>query len=64
MRKGVPGVALYSASARGLARQKGLTVPQVALAYLFAQPLNTFALVGCETADEFRADAVLDGLRL
>lgn len=43
--------------ARGLAKQKGLTVPQVALAYLFAQPVNAFALVGSETADEFRANA-------
>jgi len=43
--------------ARQLAAERGLTVPQVALAYVLAQPLNLFALVGCETGDEFRAAA-------
>jgi aryl-alcohol dehydrogenase-like predicted oxidoreductase len=39
-----------------LAREKGLTVPQVALAYALHQPLEVFALVGCNTAEEFRAN--------
>ena len=39
-----------------LASEKGLTVPQVALAYVLAQPLEVFALVGCNTAEEFRAN--------
>jgi aryl-alcohol dehydrogenase-like predicted oxidoreductase len=40
-----------------LAREKGLTVPQVALAYVLAQPLKVFALVGCNTGEEFRVNA-------
>jgi aryl-alcohol dehydrogenase-like predicted oxidoreductase len=39
-----------------LAREKGLTVPQVALTYVLAQPLEVFALVGCNTGQEFRAN--------
>jgi aryl-alcohol dehydrogenase-like predicted oxidoreductase len=31
-------------------------VPQVALSYVLAQPLEVFALVGCNTAEEFRAN--------
>lgn len=40
-----------------LAKEKGVTVPQMALAYVINQPLNIFALVGCETDEEFRANA-------
>jgi aryl-alcohol dehydrogenase-like predicted oxidoreductase len=40
-----------------LAEEKGLTVPQIALAYVLNQPLNIFPLVGCRTPDEFRANA-------
>ena len=39
-----------------LAREKGLSVPQVALTYVLAQPLEVFALVGCNTGEEFRAN--------
>ncbi len=39
-----------------LAEEKGMTIPQIALAYVMSQPLNIFALVGCQTADEFRAN--------
>jgi aryl-alcohol dehydrogenase-like predicted oxidoreductase len=39
-----------------LAGEKGLTVPQVALAYALDQPLEVFALVGCNTGAEFRAN--------
>ncbi len=41
---------------RQLAREKGLTVPQVALAYVMSQPLNIFALVGCNGGAEFEAN--------
>jgi aryl-alcohol dehydrogenase-like predicted oxidoreductase len=44
--------------ARELAQQKGLTVPQVALAYVMNLPMNIFALVGCETSEEFAKNAV------
>jgi aryl-alcohol dehydrogenase-like predicted oxidoreductase len=39
--------------AQALAREKGVTAAQVALAYVLHQPLKLFALVGCETAAEF-----------
>lgn len=39
-----------------LAEQKGKTVPQIALAYVMAQPLNIFALVGCQNGSEFKAN--------
>lgn len=38
---------------RTLAREKGLSIPQVALAYVMSQPMNIFALVGCRTREEF-----------
>ncbi len=38
-----------------LAATKGLTIPQIAMAYVLHQPLNLFALVGSQTGDEFRA---------
>jgi aryl-alcohol dehydrogenase-like predicted oxidoreductase len=40
-----------------LAREKGLSVPQVALAYVLNYPLNVFALVGSMNAEEFRVNA-------
>jgi aryl-alcohol dehydrogenase-like predicted oxidoreductase len=50
--------------AGALAREKGLTVPQVALAYTLDQPLEVFALVGCNTGDEFRANVEASGVEL
>jgi aryl-alcohol dehydrogenase-like predicted oxidoreductase len=50
--------------ARALAQEKGLTVPQVALAYVLDQPLEFFALVGCNTGDEFRANVEAGGIEL
>ncbi len=41
---------------RALAAEKGLSVPQVALAYVMNQPLELFALVGCATPEEFQAN--------
>lgn len=37
-----------------LAREKGATVPQIAMAYVANTPLNLFALVGCCSGEEFR----------
>ena len=37
--------------ARTLAEERGLSVPQVALAYVLGQPLDVFALVGCHTGE-------------
>lgn len=42
--------------ARALAREKGVTLPQIALAYVMNQPLNIFALVGCQNGEEFKAN--------
>jgi aryl-alcohol dehydrogenase-like predicted oxidoreductase len=50
--------------AGALAREKGVTVPQVALAYALDQPLEVFALVGCNTGDEFRANVEASGIEL
>ena len=47
-----------------LAAQKSLTAPQIALAYVFNQPLNIFALVGCRTPEEFAANVEASDLTL
>ena len=39
-----------------LAQEKGLTVPQIALAYVMNQPLNIYALVGARSGEECRAN--------
>lgn len=39
--------------AREMAAAKGLSLPQVALAYSQNHPLNLFSLVGCRTVEEF-----------
>lgn len=41
-----------------LARQKNLTIPQIAMSYVLNQPLNLFALVGSQSGAEFRANTV------
>ena len=47
--------------AETLANERGATVPQIALAYVLRQPLDIFALVGCQTGAEFAANvAALD----
>ena len=50
--------------AQRLAEERGLTVAQVALAYVLCQPLNLFALVGAFSAAEFAADVEAGTLRL
>lgn len=45
-----------------IAEQKGATVPQVALSFLFHQGLDLYALVGSATADELQAN--IDALDL
>jgi aryl-alcohol dehydrogenase-like predicted oxidoreductase len=50
--------------AQQLAQEKGLSVTQIAMAYVFSVPLNIFALVGCQTAEEFRANHVASELKL
>ena len=36
------------------ARERGVTVPQLALAYILDSPLNAFPIVGAANGDEFR----------
>jgi aryl-alcohol dehydrogenase-like predicted oxidoreductase len=43
--------------AQALGREKGLSAAQIALAYILNQPLNLFALVGCQTAAEYAENA-------
>jgi aryl-alcohol dehydrogenase-like predicted oxidoreductase len=50
--------------ARQLAEQSGVTVSQIALAYVLSQPLEIFALVGCQTGAEFRENAEACEIRL
>jgi aryl-alcohol dehydrogenase-like predicted oxidoreductase len=50
--------------AQTLAAEKGLTVTQIAGAYVLNQPLNAFALVGCATPDEFRLNHEASELKL
>jgi aryl-alcohol dehydrogenase-like predicted oxidoreductase len=47
-----------------LAAERGLTVPQLALAYVLAQPLELFALVGSESGEEFAANVAAGAVRL
>jgi len=39
--------------AEQLAAEKGLSLPQIALAFTLSQPLNIFALTGCKSGAEF-----------
>lgn len=39
-----------------LAERKGMSIPQIATAYVTNHPLDIFAIVGCGTVDEFRAN--------
>lgn len=39
-----------------LAEEKGLSIPQLATAYVMSHPLNIFALVGCRTPEEFKSN--------
>ena len=44
------------ARAEAMAAEKGLSLAQLALAYVFAMGFNLFALVGCANRDEFAAN--------
>lgn len=50
--------------ARRLGAERGLTIPQVALAFVLSQPLNVFALVGSENAEELAANAAASAVQL
>jgi aryl-alcohol dehydrogenase-like predicted oxidoreductase len=50
--------------AQQLAAEKGLSLPQLALAYVFSQPLELYALVGCASGAEFAANLAASRIRL
>jgi len=47
-----------------LGERYGLSIPQVAMAYIMSQPLDVYALVGCRTGDEFGMNAAVLGQKL
>jgi aryl-alcohol dehydrogenase-like predicted oxidoreductase len=47
-----------------LGERYGLSIPQVAMAYVMSQPLDVYALVGCRTGDEFAMNAAVLGQKL
>jgi aryl-alcohol dehydrogenase-like predicted oxidoreductase len=50
--------------AEALAAEKGATVPQVALAFIFEQPLDVYAIVASRSREEFAANAAALDLSL
>lgn len=46
------------------AEEKGMTVPQIATAYVLNQPLNIYALVGAASRDEFKDNLAACDLNL
>jgi aryl-alcohol dehydrogenase-like predicted oxidoreductase len=50
--------------AKQLAAKKGVSLPQLALAYVMSQPLDIYALVGCQSAAEFGANIDASALEL
>jgi len=47
-----------------MARERGVSLPQMALAYVLSQPQDIYALVGCNTVAEFRANVAALTLKL
>jgi aryl-alcohol dehydrogenase-like predicted oxidoreductase len=49
---------------RQLAEEMNLSLAQVAMAYVMSAPLDIYALVGCATPDEFRANLAASEVKL
>lgn len=47
-----------------LANEKEMSVPQIATAYVLSVPLNIFALVGCNNAEEYAANVAASTVKL
>ncbi len=47
-----------------LAREKGLSVPQIAMAWVMNQPLNLFCLIGCYNKEQFQQNLEASTLKL
>ncbi len=50
--------------AQKLADESGLTLPQVAMAYVMSYPMDVYAITGCYTPDEFRVNMEASDMRL
>lgn len=50
--------------AKQLSQETGLSIPQVAMAYVMSQPLDIYALVGCQSGEEFAANVAASEQRL
>jgi aryl-alcohol dehydrogenase-like predicted oxidoreductase len=50
--------------AEQMAKEKGVSLAQIAMAAVVNQPLNIFAVVGCQTPDEFAANTQALDLKL
>ena len=47
-----------------LAAEKGVKLPQIAMAWLFNQPLNTFAVVSTSSAERMKENIEASGIIL
>jgi aryl-alcohol dehydrogenase-like predicted oxidoreductase len=61
---GSPANAARRERARALARERGWTVAQLALAYLFSQPFPVSAVVAASTGEKMRENVAAAGFRL
>jgi len=50
--------------AEQLGHEKGLSIPQIATAYVLSYPLDIYPLVGCSTGEEFRANLAASAVKL
>ncbi|HRU04152.1 MAG TPA: aldo/keto reductase [Candidatus Brocadiia bacterium] len=50
--------------AEKMAAEKGVTVPQIAMAWVMSQPLDVYALVGCMSGDEMKANVAAAEIEL
>jgi aryl-alcohol dehydrogenase-like predicted oxidoreductase len=50
--------------AKEIAAKRGLTIPQVALAFVLSYPLDIYALVGSATPDELKANIAASEVKL
>jgi aryl-alcohol dehydrogenase-like predicted oxidoreductase len=60
----IPENVARRARAEALARKYEITLPQMALAYLFSQPFPVFAVVAASTAEKMRGNLAVATLRL
>jgi aryl-alcohol dehydrogenase-like predicted oxidoreductase len=47
-----------------MASAKGVTLPQIAVAYMMNQPMNIFALISSQTEEQFATNAAALDIKL